>query len=275
MLEELSGLTWLLQFLNSSQLVSCPNLFASTMLFLIPKVDTPSNARDFRPIACCSTLYKCISKLIYMRLFYVLPCLISENQGAFVKGSSISYNILILQHLLRHSNRRNISARCFMQLDLSKAYDTFFLQFVEDFLNAFSFPTKFIGSIMACLKCTHYTLLLNGNIQGGFKGKKGLRQMDPMSPLLFVLIMEYLTRILIYQSRFNGLCFHPSCKPFQRNSLCFADDLILMCKPISKYFGAMLDGLNMFLNASSLCINKNKSSLYISGVDGYTKLAMI
>lgn len=66
------------------------------MLVLIPKINNPSNAKDYRPIACCSTLYKCISKLICNRLSVILPYLVNENQGAFVRAKSLAHNILIL-----------------------------------------------------------------------------------------------------------------------------------------------------------------------------------
>uniref|UniRef100_A0A803PQB5 Reverse transcriptase n=1 Tax=Cannabis sativa TaxID=3483 RepID=A0A803PQB5_CANSA len=62
-----------------------PTELHSTTLSLIPKTESPSKVIDYRTIACCTTLYKCVSKLIYTRLANVLPNLVSQNQGAFVK----------------------------------------------------------------------------------------------------------------------------------------------------------------------------------------------
>ncbi|XP_062075342.1 uncharacterized protein LOC133779386 [Humulus lupulus] len=61
-----------------------PQSLNDTLLMLIPKVDQPSNAADFRPIACCTTIYKCISKMLCSRLASILPSLINPNQGAFI-----------------------------------------------------------------------------------------------------------------------------------------------------------------------------------------------
>ncbi|XP_074293324.1 uncharacterized protein LOC141620317 [Silene latifolia] len=67
----------------------------ATVITLIPKVDCPSSVQDFRPIACCSVIYKCISKIICRKLSGVLVDHISMNQSAFVKDREIVDNILI------------------------------------------------------------------------------------------------------------------------------------------------------------------------------------
>ncbi|KAM6580367.1 hypothetical protein CsatA_004141 [Cannabis sativa] len=77
-----------------------PEELQSTTLSLIPKIDGPSKAIDYRPIACCTTLCKCVSKYICSRLANALPSLVSQKQGAFVKGRSIAYNILILYDVM-------------------------------------------------------------------------------------------------------------------------------------------------------------------------------
>ncbi|XP_062080435.1 uncharacterized protein LOC133785197 [Humulus lupulus] len=101
-----------------------PKALNSTILALIPKVSHPSNASEYRPIACCNTLYKCISKMLCNRLIPILPKLINQNQGAFVKNRTIAHNVLILQDLLKGYKRKRVSPRCLMKIDLSKAYDS-------------------------------------------------------------------------------------------------------------------------------------------------------
>jgi len=55
----------------------------TTILALVPKVPNASNVNDFRPIACCNTIYKCITKLIANRLSHVLPSIISLPPKCF------------------------------------------------------------------------------------------------------------------------------------------------------------------------------------------------
>lgn len=69
-----------------------------------------------------------------------------------------------------------------LKVDLQKAYDTIEWCFVENLLKSYRFPKHFIKVVMACVTTVSYTLLINGATG------------DPISPLLFVLCMEYLTR---------------------------------------------------------------------------------
>lgn len=95
-----------------------------TVLTLIPKVNCPNHVGDFRPIACCNTLYKCIINMLWDRIKHVLPDLIAENQGAFVHERFIVDNIMICQDLVKYSGRENMQSSCTIKLDMRKAYET-------------------------------------------------------------------------------------------------------------------------------------------------------
>ena len=85
---------------------------------LIPKIDSPFLVKDFRPIACCNTVLKIISKILVRRIRPLLPDLVSYNQRAFVPGRRISDNIAVSQDLVKGYDCRTTSPRCLMQIDL-------------------------------------------------------------------------------------------------------------------------------------------------------------
>ncbi|XP_062114224.1 uncharacterized protein LOC133825275 [Humulus lupulus] len=240
-------------------------IFDAILDFFI-MIDTPTKAVEYRPIACCNTLYKCISKMLCGRLTKALPILVNQNQGAFVKDRLLAHNILILQDIIKGYKRKNISPRCVMKIDLSKAYDTIDWQFLEDILTTLCFPNKFIRWVMICLKGTSYSILMYGRIQGSFRGKKGLRQGDPVSPLLFLLVMEYFTRVLIQASLNKKFRFHPKCKNLKLVNLCFADDLVIFCKGVNNSVQIIKECFTTFSLASGLSANLDKSQVYFGGL---------
>lgn len=95
-----------------------------TNVALVPKTNAPRGPEEFIPIACCTTVYKCISEVLCVRLQEVLPLLVDENQTTFIEGRSILHNVLIGQELLRLYNKKSASLRILMKIDTKKAYDS-------------------------------------------------------------------------------------------------------------------------------------------------------
>nr|XP_016460478.1 PREDICTED: uncharacterized protein LOC107783960 [Nicotiana tabacum] len=149
----------------------------------------------------------------------ILPDIISENQIAFVAGRTIIQNILICQDLVRLYKRKAATKSCLIKIDLKKAYDSIECEFVEEMLHALNFPMKFIRWIMEYISTPQYTVAINGGFYGNIKGKRGLRQGDPISPLLFVIYMEYFSRIMKHVTQMEGFRFHTKCRSLQLNHL--------------------------------------------------------
>lgn len=168
----------------------------ANQISLVPKVKCPMKAGEFRPIACCNVIYKTISKMMCNRLRLVLPNLISQIQSAFLVGRSIIENILVCQDLIKHYNRKKTSPKCLMKIDLRKAYDSVKWDFIDDLLKGFCFPEKFRYWIKKCIRTTTFSISCTGSLYWHFKGTRGIRQGDPISPLIFVMVMEYLSRTL-------------------------------------------------------------------------------
>lgn len=84
---------------------------------LVPKVPNPTLAKDFRPIACCTTLYKFISKVLTARLQQVITEVVDSAQSGFIPGRQISENILMASELIKGYTRAHISPRCMVKMD--------------------------------------------------------------------------------------------------------------------------------------------------------------
>lgn len=173
-----------------------PRIVNSTAIALIHKCLSPNEMKHFRPISCCNTIYKCISKMLSCRIKTVLPSLVSLNQNAFIKKRIIGDNILLEQALCRNYHTDRGPARCTMKLDLKKAFDSVSWDFIFNVMLKMKIPDKYIRWIHGCISTAWFSVKINGSLEGFFPGKSGLRQGDPLSPYLFIMEMEVLTAII-------------------------------------------------------------------------------
>ena len=111
----------IMQFFHSNSMLPA---FNSTSIALVPKTQSPCTIKDFRPISCCSVVYKCITKILSNRLKSHMSAIISCNQSAFIAGRSITDNVLMTQELVRGYGRNTLSPRCAIKVDLQKAFDS-------------------------------------------------------------------------------------------------------------------------------------------------------
>ena len=118
---------------------------------------------------------------------------------------------------------------------------------------------------MTCMTSVKFTISLNG-IQGPmFKGQRGLKQGDPLSPLLFVITMKYLSRLFHQASKQSGFEFHPHCKKLGLTHLQFVDDLLIFCKVKPSSLQTLIDALKIFTKCFGLNANLDKSHIVFGG----------
>ncbi|GJR80252.1 putative RNA-directed DNA polymerase [Tanacetum coccineum] len=247
-----------------------------TIIALIPKVKSPTKVNDYRPISCCNVLFKCISKIIANRIKRSLKYLISSNQSAFVPGRSISDNILLTHELMHNYHLDRGVPRCAFKVDIQKAYDTVDWEFLKAALEGFGFHNTMIRWIMECVTTTSFSISINGSLYGHFKGKRGLRQGDPISPYLFTIVMEVLTLMLKRRVReVEGFTYHRYCSNMELINLCFADDLFLFAHGDTSSAKIIMDSLDEFKFASGLVPSIPKSKAYFCNVLNHVKLAIL
>ncbi|XP_074303607.1 uncharacterized protein LOC141638058 [Silene latifolia] len=182
-----------------------------------------------------------------------------------------SWDIVGGTDIIRMYNRKSVSPRVLLKVDLKKAYDSVSWRFLEEMMTTLNFPGQFIGLVMECVKTATYSLMLNGDIFEFFKGEKGLRQGDPLSPLLFTIAMEYLSRVLTYVTDTMKFKYYPLCAPLKLSHLMFTNDLLLFSKGDVSSIMVLLRAFATFSKAYGLLMSPFKTSAYFNGVDAGVK----
>ena len=234
-------------------------LLNSAFVTLLPKREDASSIKDYRPISLVHSFAKLVTKILANRLAGYLNQLVSPNQSAFIKGRFILDNFMLVQHTTKFLHQQK-SARILLKLDITKAFDSVSWPFLLEVLNQLGFGQIWCDIISGLLGTSSTQVLLNGSPGEKIYHQRGLRQGDPLSPMLFILVMDVLCHIINKAAEQNML------QPLARRALrhrisLYADDVVLFLRPSASDIEITLDILQLFGTASGLTTNLQKSSV--------------
>ena len=207
-----------------------PANWLNSRIVLIPKIEEPKTPKDYRPITVGNIIYRLLMKIIANRLQPHMTALISNNQTAFIRNRNIADNTILVREILHSFQSRSYKENAFMlKADITKAFDTVKWPFVVQAMRMANFPSDLISLIQSCWSQARVTILVNGSGQGFITPTRGLRQGCPLSPYLFILAMELLTRqfqISLQAGNIKGIRLARSAPPITH--ILYADDLMVM-----------------------------------------------
>ena len=181
------------------------------------------------------------------------------NQSAFIRGRSILDNFMLVQNAIRSLHRKK-SPAVFLKLDLARAFDSVSWPFLLQVLRARGFGELWCAWIVSILSSSSSKILVNGHASERVWHRRGLRQGDPLSPLLFVLVMDVLAAIFNAAEEKNLFSPLVDFGVKFRLSL-FADDVALVVKPVEREIRVAMQIFELFGDASGLRVNYLKSAV--------------
>jgi len=235
----------------------------SSFFTLIPKSTNSENAQGFRPIALCNVIYKIIATLIAKGLKPLLVRLISPDQTGFVEGRKILDGLVVTQEVI-HSVKMKKQKGMMIKLDLSKAYDRLNWTYLKKVLESFGFNNRWIEWIFNLISTPNFSILINGTPSTTFNATRGIRQGDPLSPFLFIMAAEGLGRYFkkeLQENKIKGLRLWGNNLPITHQQ--FVDDIMLFGEATLKEVRNIKRILDLFVEASGMEINKEKSCTFI------------
>ncbi|GLU01659.1 hypothetical protein SLE2022_189580 [Rubroshorea leprosula] len=233
----------------------------TSFIVLVPKVDNPQKIEEYRPISLIGVMYKILAKLLANRLKVALDGIVGEQQMAFIRGRQLMDGVVVANEVIDDVKKKRKETFLF-KIDFEKAYDKVSWVFLDYMMLRMGFCEIWRNWIMECLRTNLVSILVNGSPTRQFTVTRGLRQGDPLSPFLFLIIAEGLNGLVSAASQ-KGLLdgAEVGSRGFKVSHLQYADDTILFAPAKEENVWAMKGVLRAFELVSGLKINFNKSHL--------------
>ena len=236
----------------------------SAYITVLPKKEDATNIKDFRPISLVHSFAKLITKLLANRLAGRLNQMVSPNQSAFIKGRFIQNNFMLVQQTACFLHQQK-QARILLKLDITKAFDSVSWPFLLEIMKHLGFGPVWYVIISGLLASASTQVLLNGSPGETILHRRGLRQGDPLSPMLFILVMDVLC-YMVKKASDEGLLQPLARRALQHRISLYADDVVIFLCPSANDIGITLDILQLFGDALGLRTNVQKSNGFPSSV---------
>jgi hypothetical protein len=162
-----------------------PPSWQQTRMVLLFKKGDPLLLANWRPLSLINSDAKLFTKLLANRFNRVLPKLINPYQTGFLPHRLISDNGWLNQTLM--ANLRSVAPnlpQVAVLLDQEKAYDRVHPEYLRRVLLRFGFPSGLVGCLSSLFFGTKISVSINGWLGAAVPQLRGLRQGDPLSPLL-------------------------------------------------------------------------------------------
>jgi hypothetical protein len=212
-----------------------------------------------------NVIFKIISKAYATRLDPIANKIISPFQTAFIKGRNILDGSLALMKIVHELQVKKLGG-ILLKLDFEKAYDRVNWDFLGEVLRRKGFNEGFIHRILHLVMGGQTAISINGEVCPYFRNKRGVRQGDPLSPLLFNFIGEALSRILSVASRAGHIYgVVPHLLDGGISHLQYADDTLILIQNSDEDITNLKFLLMCFEDMSGLKINYHKSEVIAMG----------
>lgn len=170
-----------------------PQNWTEAVVTPIFKKGDKTSCTNYRGIALLNTAYKVLASLLKKKLDFYMEKVVGEYQAGFRQGRSTTDQIFTLKQIGALSEEYQITMHLLF-IDLKQAYDAVSRTQLYRTMHEFGIPKKLIRLVKITLTNTTNRVRIHGKLAEQFVTNNGLRQGDPLSTLLFNLVLEGIIR---------------------------------------------------------------------------------
>ena len=245
--------------------------------YLQPKVEVAREGKELRPITCLPNLYKLTSKVVTTLLtnFCDANSIISANQMGTRRACQGAKQQVLVNKVLNKAHNNGLYTSW---IDVAKAYDSVDHRYLTDVLVRLNVPPTIVNFATRMLAKQRTNLICNRETIGQARIERGLLQGDALSPKLFVIALEPLSRTL------NRNCEKIQLSNTESNHLIFIDDIKLLAKSedalveLCRVTGQCLNKMSLKVNQRKSASNIDNGAVFGNKIDdefGYKYLGVL
>lgn len=230
-----------------------PEVVKQNRSILLPKgTENLHDINNWRPLTISSVILRLYTKVLARRATQHIH--LNPRQRGFIDAPGCSENQLLLQRIIKQA-KRNRKSLCVVLLDLAKAFDTVSHRHIQAGLERFGVGQHFVQVVRDLYHnaSTHFELA-NGKTED-IRITRGVKQGDPLSPVLFNIAMDPLLEAI--STAKNGYRWDDS--GLQLEALCYADDNALLTHSPSE-MQRNLETVQQFCGDTGMQLNVKKST---------------
>jgi hypothetical protein len=233
----------------------------SSIITLLPKEGKNlKEIGNWRPISLTNCDLKIITKALAIRMGKVADSLTFNSQTAYIRGRSVMDNLRIINYII---NNDELPDRAIISLDAKKAFDSVDHSYIKRILKEYGFGPSFSKMFDVLYKDITAKILVNGHFTKPINIKRGVKQGDALSCIIFILCIDPLLRNIDANNDIEGIQIGPPANSNVIKIGGYADDVFSMVKLEPKSIQGVFDEYQRLTVLSGLELNANKTEILV------------